>query len=112
MAVDIEKLRARRIYFKRQKVERRRGKRPGQLTPEEQACTLVALKFMVAKVGSRAELAFKMGVDRTALRRALKGKPSIGMALDLARVAGVTVDDVITGNFPAAGACAMCGRAG
>lgn len=112
--MDLQKSRERRIYFKRQKVERRRAKRPGQLTPEEQARTLVALKFMIARVGSIAELAFKMGIDRTVLRRAVKGKPapSVVVALEVARVAGATVDDVLSGRFPEAGACPTCWQHG
>jgi transcriptional regulator with XRE-family HTH domain len=79
---------------------------------EERACTLVALKFMVARVGTAQELAFRMGIDRTAVRRALKGRPLPGVriALDIARVAGVPVDDVISGRFPGPGACHACGR--
>ena len=90
-----------------------RLKKPGQLTPDEAACVLVALEFMVARSGSIQALAYKMGVDRTAVRRALKERPSPGvtLALDVARAAGVTVDDVLAGRFPPPGSCPHCGGA-
>lgn len=101
----------RRLHWVKKK-EQRRSKRPGTLTPEEQACTLVALKWLAAKHGSLADLAFAAGIDRTVLRRAERGKPppTGGLAVDLARVAGVPVDDVLAGRFPEPGACPMCGR--
>lgn len=72
---------------------------------------LVALEFMIARAGSMQALAYKMGIDRTCVRRAVKGKPEpgIALALDVARVAGVTVDDVLTGRFPPPGSCPHCG---
>jgi DNA-binding XRE family transcriptional regulator len=93
------------------RVEFWRQKPPGQLTPEESACVLVALEFMIARTGSMQALAYKMGIDRTCVRRAVKGKPEPGvaMALELARVVGVTVDDVLAGRFPPPGSCPHCG---
>jgi DNA-binding phage protein len=92
-------------------VEFWRLKKPGQLTPEETACVTVALEFMIARTGSMQALAYRMGVDRTAVRRAIKEHPAPGvaMALDLARAAGVTVDAVLSGAFPPPGSCPHCG---
>jgi DNA-binding XRE family transcriptional regulator len=93
------------------RVEFWRLRRVGQITPEEAECVAVALRFMVTKVGGQQELAYRMGIDRTAVRRALKGKPppGIGIAFEVARIVGVPVEDVLAGRFPAPGDCPMCG---
>ena len=99
---------ARRVHKPR--VEFWRLKKPGQLTPEETESVRVALEFLVERMGSAQAVAYRMGVDRTAVRRALKEKPKpgIAMALEVARAAGTTVDAVLSGAFPPPGACPKC----
>lgn len=86
--------------------------RAGQLSPEEQECVRVALRVLGVRYGSLTKLAGRMGVHPKAVHRAAseRGKPTIGMALEAARVAGVPVDDILSGAFPEAGACPLCGR--
>jgi hypothetical protein len=100
------------VAAKRNHIEFWRLKKPGQLTPEETACVVIALDFYVDRIGSIQAAAYKMGVDRTFLRRALKSrpKPGITLALEVARAAGVTVDDVLAGRYPRPGECARCHR--
>jgi DNA-binding XRE family transcriptional regulator len=66
---------------------------------------------MIARTGSIQALAYKMGIDRTTLGHAMKGRPApgIALALEVARVAGVTIDDVLAGRFPPPGSCPHCG---
>lgn len=102
----------RRVHKPR--VEFWRLKKPGQLTPEEAACVLVALEFAAARIGTIQELAYRMGIERTAVRRALKERPPPGAALafELARVVGVPTEDIVAGKYPPPGACPSCGREG
>jgi hypothetical protein len=47
----------------------------------------------------------------TTIKHTLEGKPvSASMAFRVARLAGVTVDDVLAGRYPAPGTCPYCGR--
>jgi hypothetical protein len=92
----------------------KRFRRPGELNPEEQACARVALGVLRVRHGSLAKVAKAMGIqEKTAVRAASeRWNVSAAMALEIARLAGVTLDDVISGRFPEAGACPMCGRKG
>jgi hypothetical protein len=51
------------------------------------------------------------GNVQTLQRMASRKSPSAGLAVRLARLAGVPVDDVLCGRFPAPGTCAHCGHA-
>ena len=57
-------------------------------------------------------MAEALGVGEDALSRACWGKtrPGAGLALRAAKLAGVPLEDVITGRFPVEGACPACGR--
>lgn len=93
------------------RVEFWRLRRPGQLTPEESTNVLIALEYMVARVGGGQALAYRMGIDRTCVRRALKERPTPGavIAWELSRVAQVPVEDIIAGKYPPPGSCPHCG---
>lgn len=85
--------------------------RPGKLTPEEQECVRIALRVLRIRYGSYAKMAKAMRVhERNARRWADRGSVNAGVALAVARLAGVTVDAVLSGEFPVPGGCPFCGR--
>jgi hypothetical protein len=86
---------------------------PDDLTPEECERVRAALAFLRAKHGSWRALALAMGIKPDTLEEAAKRRgrrPTAGLALRAARVAGVCVETVLSGAWPAAGACPHCGR--
>jgi len=105
----------RHLHWKRPRPPASANRRPGKLTPEEEACTRVALKFLAIRHGGWNKLAKRMRVSGYTLQSAaLKKRRALapGVALEVARVAGVTVDDVLAGRFPEPGSCPMCGHRG
>lgn len=86
-------------------------RRTSDLTPEEQANVRRALHVLRRRLGSYEALAKAMRANgRTLEQYGSKAAPSAGIAIRLARLAGVPVDDVLTGAWPVAGACPHCGR--
>lgn len=83
----------------------------GDLTAEEQANVRTALRFMRKRSGGWAPLARALRCTDSALLHVAGGKGvGAGLAVRLARFAGVPVDDVLSGRFPAPGTCPHCGR--
>jgi hypothetical protein len=82
------------------------------LTVEEVANVKRALRVLRQRIGGNAPLATALGVNPITLMLATnrKRKPSVGMALRAARLAGVPLEDVLSGAWPKAGACPHCGR--
>ena len=89
-------------------------RRSSDLTPEEQANAKRALRLLRVRYGTAAKLAGALSASQATLVGALAraGKPSAGMAVRAARLAGVPIDDVLSGAWPVAGSCPHCGRAG
>ena len=87
-------------------------RRSSDLTPEEQRHVKVALRVLRARHGSIATLAVALKATRAAVSWALaaRGRPTAGLALRAARLAGVPLEDVLAGAWPKAGACPHCGR--
>lgn len=83
----------------------------GDLTADEQANVRAAMRFMRKRSGGWAALAKALRCTDSVLVRVAGGKlVSAGLAVRLARFAGVPVDDVLSGRFPVPGACPHCGR--
>lgn len=84
----------------------------GGLTAEERDHIRAAMRFLRARCGGTYEaLAKAMRVKVTYLRDAARRRtPNAGLAVRLARFAGVSIDDVIAGRFPPPGACPHCGQ--
>jgi hypothetical protein len=103
-------LRERQTWTKDRKSKRERY--TDGLTPEEQACIRVALAVLRIRYGTLRKLAVAMHTTyKTLVRMSNKsGKPTAGIAIRAARLAGVPIDDVLSGNFPKAGSCPLCGR--
>jgi hypothetical protein len=82
------------------------------MTPEEQEATRVAIRFLAKRFGSFKKLSTSMraNVATVELAASKRGTVSAGIALRVARAAGVPLEDVLAGRFPAKGACPHCGR--
>lgn len=83
-----------------------------ELTDEERANLRRALRFLRVRAGSGAKLAKALQFSRPVLARALgrKAHGTASLALKTARLAGASVEDVLSGAWPPEGACAHCGR--
>ena len=81
------------------------------LTPAEQANVLVALRHLRVLVGGWKPLAHGLGFSRHTMRHARMGEKNVSptMAVRVARLGGVGVDDVLAGRYPMAGVCRHCG---
>ncbi|MGO8993849.1 MAG: transcriptional regulator [Polyangiaceae bacterium] len=89
----------------------RSGERP-DLTPEEQAHIRAALRVLRQRLGGYVPLAAALGVNAKSLKDAgaPSGKPGVGLALRASRLAGVPMEDVLSGSWPRPGSCPHCGR--
>lgn len=86
---------------------------PLGLAPEEQAHVRRALRVLRVRYHGWTNLAAALGVPLKSLERTIQGKDrpvSPGLAIKVARLAGVPVDDVLKGLFPGAGICPTCGQ--
>lgn len=83
----------------------------GDLTVEEQRNVRAALRFLRTRLGGWDALVKATRLSRKTLENVSHGQlSSAGLAIRLARVAQVPVDDVLAGRWPAPGMCAHCGR--
>lgn len=86
--------------------------RLSELTADEEANVMAAAAKLRVECGSWVDLADALGVKRVTLFNACTGgtKPGAGLALKLARLAKVSIDDILGGVFAKPGVCPMCGR--
>lgn len=84
----------------------------GHLTKQEQTNVRTALKFLRTRFGTWEMVAKALRFGDSTVANVVGGhKPvSASMAFRVARFAKVTVDDVISGRFPAPGTCPHCGN--
>jgi hypothetical protein len=87
-------------------------RRASDLTPDEQANVKRALQVLMARLGSGRKLAEATNCTLSVIRwwMSAPGKPSAGIALRAARLAGVPFEDLLSGAWPKAGSCPHCGR--
>jgi hypothetical protein len=90
----------------------RASDRLDRLTPEEETHVRAAMNVLRIRYGGMDGVAKAMGASKLAVQTAMsKGRrPGAGLALKAAKLAGVPVEDVLSGAFPKAGSCLMCGR--
>jgi hypothetical protein len=80
------------------------------LTAEEQKNVRAALRFLRIRIGAD-NLAKVLHAHKATVRLVIAGRAvSASIAVRTAKLAGVSVDDVITGRFPPAGVCPHCGH--
>jgi hypothetical protein len=82
------------------------------LTPTEQTHIRAALAFLHRRCGTWAATSALLHFKDTTLGNIACGHklPTVTLALRIARVAKVGVDDVLTGKFPSPGTCPACGH--
>jgi hypothetical protein len=77
-----------------------------ELSSAEQAHVRAALAFLRARCGGWRPLTKAIGFTRKTLTK----PASPAVVFRVARLAGVGVDDILTGKYPPPGACAHCGH--
>lgn len=69
---------------------------------------------MRKRLGSANKLAVALKIARQIVDKTCadykRTKATAAMAIRIARLAGVPIEDVLTGTFPAPGVCPHCGR--
>ena len=100
-------LKERKTWRREPKPKRARG---SSLTPTEQENLALAIRFLFKRHGSWEVIAeatgFKSGTLATNNRRLL----GPGLAIHVARFAGVNVDDILFGKWPPPNTCWTCGQ--
>lgn len=88
------------VWKRKSKVPLKR--RPGLLSQEEQDNVRRAIQALRRHHGSLRKVAKLLGMGRPSLERIMapKGTITAAVALEAARLAGVTMDDVLEGRFP------------
>lgn len=81
-------------------------------TAKEVAAVRGALRFLRLRCGTWAPLAKALGFQPETLPKVANGhKPvSATLVIRIARFAKIGVDELLAGNFPAAGTCPHCGN--
>jgi len=81
------------------------------LTAAEQAHVRAALRFLRARCGTLATLAKALRTEARHISKVASGRHGVSasLAVRVARLASVGVDEVLTGRFPPAGTCPNCG---
>jgi hypothetical protein len=83
------------------------------LAAKEQSNVRAALSFLRFRFGGLAPLAKALRLKETTIGRVRQGKAvSASLTFRVARLAGVSIDDLLAGRFPAPGTCPHCGRCG
>lgn len=98
--------------WKRAPAVRRKGERLDQLDDAERANVGAAMRVLKAKRGNWKALARALRVSIMIMNRLAQGhtKPTAGLALRLAKLAGVPVEDVLSGKYAKAEVCPHCGQ--
>jgi hypothetical protein len=84
---------------------------PDALSLDEGAAVRRALLFLRVRHGGAAKLAKVIGVGVKMVEKACAkgGRPSAGLALRAARLAGISVEAILTAEWPG-NRCPHCGR--
>ena len=90
-----------------------RPRRSSDLTPDEQANAKAAIRVLARRLGGAAKLAEALGAKPATVGNATGTRRTVsaGLALRAARLAGVPLEDMLSGAWPVAGSCPHCGRA-
>jgi hypothetical protein len=82
------------------------------LTTAEQEHVRAALRFLRVRGGGWKALAPALGFAKRTVINVKKGAKNVSpnMAFRVARLAGISVDDLLAGKFPPPGACPHCGH--
>lgn len=86
--------------------------RRADLSAKEQTNVRTALRFLRMRCGGWVAVGRALGCNDTSLSCMVSGRKTVtaSLAFRVARLAKVTVDDVVSGRFPAEGTCPYCGH--
>lgn len=101
----------RRVHWKRPR-KPRETEGVNRLSVEEAENVMAALRALHARRGGWKAVARAMRLNKRQMSRFVTGEApaTAGMAIRVAKVAGVTVDAVLSGEFARPEKCPMCGR--
>lgn len=85
-------------------------RRSSDLTPEEQANVRAAMAYLRVRYGSLRALARLMKSNDGTVRNAMHRPVTAGIALRVARIAGTTMEELLSGAWVPKGVCRHCGR--
>jgi hypothetical protein len=81
------------------------------LTKQEEANVRAALQFLRLRLGGWASVGKAIGFKETTVVNVAKGSSvSASMAIRVAKLVHVGVDDLLAGKFPPPGTCPYCGH--
>jgi hypothetical protein len=82
------------------------------LTQEEQGNVRAALKFLRLRFGTVALVGAALKLRPDMISETLTGRKSVSaeLALRIARLVQVGIDDLLAGKYPLPGACPFCGN--
>ena len=81
------------------------------LNPDEQKNVRAALRFLHARARGWGPLADALGFKRRTMESVNQGQTvSATMAFRVAKLAGVSMEDLLTGKWPLPDVCPHCGR--
>jgi len=82
------------------------------LTKDEQQHVRTALRFLRTRTGGWEAVAKALGTTAPSLADAMNGRRRISasIAFRVARLAGVSIDGLLRGEYPAPGTCPYCGH--
>lgn len=81
------------------------------LTPQEQTNVRAAIRFLHARCGGWVPLGKILRINDCALSHIARREPvSASVAFRVARLAKVSIDDLLAGRYPPPGACPHCGH--
>lgn len=82
------------------------------LTDKEQTHVRAALAYLRVKLGGWESLAKVLHFEASSIIHVVARRRSASptMAFRVARMAKVSIDDLLAGRFPPAGTCSHCGR--
>jgi hypothetical protein len=80
------------------------------LTDAERKCFALSLRNLRAAFGSWKKLGEAAHVNVSTLKRAAMGRGSVGLAWQVAKAAGLTMEAILTTKLTSTGSCTSCGR--
>jgi hypothetical protein len=82
------------------------------LTAQEQTHVRTALRFLRARCGTWAAVGKALRLSESGIANINAGQRGVGpvIAFRVARLAKVSIDDLLSGRFPAPGTCPHCGH--
>jgi len=82
------------------------------LTKDEQANVRTALRFLRARCGGWGPVAKALHVAKSTIENTLAGHRNVSaaVAVRVARLAGVSIDGLLAGEYPPPGTCPYCGH--